>query len=230
MKRLSYWANEHIWQTWLIFVLLHTILIYGAWFVGTYLYLEGIFFEERLIDGFALLCLAGLFVHPLISRGRVYWQRKTADLYLVTVGSLALMMVFNQFTHQTIHQPPVNEYAHTIVLQTNKKKAKFIHKLEQKTKRIQQRIIKRVERLQAKNPDAGTAGFIVLFVLVAVLLFFAVAILSCSLSCSGNEAAGVAVFVFGTLLIIAGLVFGILWAIRRGKQLKAEAKPSGEEL
>lgn len=226
MKRLSYWAKNHIWQTWLIFILLHTIIIYGAWFAGTYLYLEGIIFEESLIDAFALLCVAGLFVYPLMCRGRIYWRRKTADFSLVAVGSIALMMVFNQFTHETIHHPPVNEYAQTIVLKPSKKKAKMRHKLQQKTKKIQQRIIKRAERLQKKNIGLSTAGFIILFVLLAIIASLFVAGLSCNLSCSGNEAAAIAVLVAGPLLILVGLIAGIVWAAKRHKRLKAEIEPA----
>lgn len=230
MKRLSNWASQHVWQTWLILIILHTILIDGAWFVGTFLYLEGIVFEERIVDVFIVLSIAGLFVYPFIRRRRIYWQRKAADLYLVAVGSLALMMVCNQFTHETIHHPPVNEYAHTIVLKSSKKKAKLTHKLQQKAKKIQQRMVKRVKRLQAKNPDIETVGFIILFVLLALLLSYGVIVLSCDLSCSGYEVAAVMVGTFGGIGIIAGLTIGIIWAVRRGRRLKAEAaaETSGE--
>jgi len=228
MRYLSNWARQHVWQTRLIFIFLHTIIIYGAWFVGTYLYLEGIVFQERLIDVLAILCTAGLFLYPLMTRGQIYWRRKTADFSLAAVGSVALIVVFNQFTHETIHHPPVNEYAHTIVLKKNKKKAKIIHKLEQKTKRIQQRFIKRAERFKTKYPNTSTAEFIILFALLALIGTWAVASLSCNLACSGNQAAAIAVGVIGGILILGGLIWGIIWAVRRGKRLKAEAETSGE--
>lgn len=218
MKRLSYWASQHVWQSWLIIILLYNFLGWTATFLGTYLYLEGILFGKAYIYSFAVLFSTAVLVYPNIKKRGIYWQRKTNDFSLVMLSFIGYMLVFNQFTHKTIQHPPSNEYAYPMV-NTSKKTAKWTKKLERKMKRIHQKTIKVVERFQHR----GNAGIIALAIILSIILAFVslllLTILSCNLSC-GASMGVISLLLLGTITSFTLTILTGLWASREIKALR----------
>jgi len=103
-------------------------------------------------------------------------------------------------------------------------------KLKERKKLLKQQI-KAIKKDNAMS-DGEKVGLIILCVLLALILGYGVAALSCSLSCSGSEGAAVAVAVLG----LAGIVLLTYFAIHsitrkarreREKGIKEEKVPAG---
>lgn len=237
MKKISYWAKHHVWQSRLLIVTIY-ILLFGLGLSTGKLLRES---KIDLSQMFFIGCIVGTVVlwilYPEkslkhhISSSAFYVRRKLFDFLLGSVTFLMILYVGNNwkqlFLNQTanafsiVHNPKdssvknnplINNFIESI-------NAKDVSSLSQKEKL---RIIKK--QLRTINNDKETSkgdktGLIILSVIIALGLLYGLAALSCSIECSGSGGLALLVALGGTLLIIVLLVL-VIKRITKGKPKK----------
>ena len=210
-QQLSRWAKKNPWKTRGLIGIAQIGMCVSSFSLGNYLYETGM-----MIPDYARLSAAGMFAvaaifypstyHANGSPAFSYLRRKFHDAALFTTGAMLTIYAGNH-CHLTI-QPT---HSVQIVSSTAAPKQKIFslkfanHQISVVKKEFESRLKERFE-----DPKKGkTRGEKVALVIIASLAFaFAtvgVAAISCNLSCSGNEAASIAVLIAGIALIAWGL-------------------------
>lgn len=242
MKRLSFWGSLHpISARWVIFACF-VVLNYLAIHLALWSLAHGWApFQVLLPLGFTL-GFTGLFLYPpkrwknsRFSPAAFYRHQKTMDGLLVAATFLIVFSGTQRISVQGEMALPAR--AVTIALDVQDSKgAKFFQKVKDiRTKakeKMQSHIQKKLEKHQhsAKALKVWAKILISLGALaLAVLVWFIILALGCSVSCSGNEVLGAIIMIGGTVLVIGGLVWaGIeIWK-RRGP--KPEKMPAEEQI
>ena len=234
MKSISFWGSRHpVPARWAIFasiVLLNFLAIHLAWWA----FAHKVFLPFGLELGFGLAFL-GLCIYPaakwkgsLWPTRRFYIVQKTADALLI----LGTFMLFFSGTQRLTLEATGASAPYPMAVVYDMKPAShsgFFGKVKeagQKVKvKVQKHIVKRLEKhLQAKKrlPLWAQIALSVGALIVGVFLWYLLVALACSLSCSGQEALAVIVFVGGTLGVLALLVWAGLEIWKR-----REPKPAG---
>ena len=229
-KQLSFWAREHKWSSRFIIVFSFIAMNILGVMTGMLFYdLELSFSVWFIIAAVLIFCFAW-WKYPgqrqVISKtekGRSYAFRKTCDSILI--GSTFLMFVYfgnrqvTPFSSSVLSASAVNSFSRpkdsTKTYKTAEEFKRSLNdengkplKLKERKKLLKQQV-KAIKKDKTMS-DGGKAGLIILCVLLALVLAYGVAALSCSLSCSGSEGAAVVVAILG----LAGIVLLSIFVIR----------------
>lgn len=224
MKKLSFWASNNKWKSWVLIAFFYYLLIVAAMFLANAAFFAGV--SLNLYWLFATIGIITIIFgfYPLKNtKAYTFKNRKRADFALVISGFFLTFSLFNVMISEYEVQPSrTNPYAVQTIL---KPTADFEQEstLTKLRKRLKRRSYQRTQQFKAfwKAQNEGTqALLIILTILVAVLLFFGVTALGCAVACSGSEALGAAIFIVGYAGIIIGSIFAIRAIVRKGKKSK----------
>jgi membrane protein implicated in regulation of membrane protease activity len=249
IKQLSFWAKKHKWASRFIIVFSFIIMNVLGIVTGFLFDSLNVTFSSAVLFTTVLIFLLAWFKYPskkkttnAFEKDRSYIIQKTCDLVLI--GSTFIMFVYfgNRQTS------PLNYFVLTSSANTfsvPKDSAKTYKSLDEfkkmmkdengkplKWKERKKLLKNQVKAIKKTNDmsEGGKVALIILCVLLALVLAYGVAALSCSLSCSGAEGAAVVVAILGA----AGIVFLTIVLIRgilrkskksRPKEVKPDAEP-----
>ena len=222
MKKLSFWAKNHKWQSWFIITFSYLLLIYLAVFLANVAFVAGL--SLNLYSIFAIIGIAVLLFefYPLKNtQFYTYKNRKRADLALVTTGFLLVFSLFN--TMITEYEPAsttTNPYARQTILKSSASSFENDSKFTKVRKRIKRKSYQRTQQFKKIWQDRSQAVQVLLIfstILLTLVLGYLIAILACSLSCSGSGIAALIVLILGWSGIIVGAILLIRRIIKKGK-------------
>ncbi|MDQ3551217.1 MAG: hypothetical protein M3413_06790 [Bacteroidota bacterium] len=230
MRKLSKWARQNPWYARITIVLSYIVLNALGFFIGK------AFLDWHLkISGFLIYPICFLFLFLLafypLKRNREQYKnyfrtQKMFDFFLVASSfiliicysnqSISFTSPFNGSTALAVEPASVYKIEKTISIKKNKKS--FSKQMRQHLKKMYSKI-----KHEYKTSTRGEKiALITLSVIVALILMYLVAAISCNLSCSGADGAAVVVLLLGFGAIIYFLI-KIIQRISRGKPLpKAE--------
>jgi hypothetical protein len=246
MKQLSRWAKCHPIAARIIIIGAHFLLVADALWLGFLSYAEGIVLPHWLLLVFCNLFFLAYFLYPLkkskkgLFKHSYEWQ-KTMDFVLVAAYASAIVVGINLLGFGTSTES--NDNTGSPVLIALKLKSEIV---QEKTSiqpgnlfaRLSNAVIESKAKLKAElkvlkdnhqsrtspNSDYGLLKFFL--VLLAVGFFLGLILLitffSCSLSCSGNGGAAIALALLGTTAAIWLLVIAIKGIVRIRKKTKEE--------
>jgi len=236
MRNISYWAKHHAYRARSYIILLRIILSGLAFYVGTALYSLHIVLPPATLFFSIILFVTAAVFYP--DRSKRYIRQKTIDFIVTACSFLMICHICNNYripswmTATVFGTNTGKEYARS----TKPTAAEILASRPVNGKdhltRQEKKILKKEFRRQLKvyvsaklKGDTHTAEKILLILLsivVAVGLFYLVAGLACSLSCSGAEGLAVIVLLLGTIGIIIGLIRAIKAINKIGRH-----KPTG---
>jgi uncharacterized membrane protein YwzB len=227
MKKISRWGKRNPWKTRLIIVLVQLVLAAYAALLGIWLYAQGWALPGYLLSIGILLFLPACFFYP-DKRSRfqffrhTYFRQKALDMFLIAVSLVMVMSVSNYYTNaaMTENQP---YRAELTVNKTHSKQLKSERKdLRQQLKQHRQTLKAEVKAIVGQMKTQKVTGeqvlLIILTILLALLLLYGVAALSCSIACSGADGLAVLVFLLGLGLIVWLSIVLIKKISRKGKE------------
>jgi len=249
MKQLSFWAKKHKWASrFLIIFSFIALNILGI--VTGFLFNElNVTFSSTLLFLTILICFIAWGKYPMKrnatvanEKKRIYILQKTCDLLLI--GATFIMFVYfgnrqvSPFTPSlltasivTTSSLPGDSSKGYKSMDEFKKMMKDENGKTLKWKERKKLMKTQIKQIKKDNSmsEGGKVALIILTVLVAIGLGMLIAALSCSLSCSGSEAAAVLVAVVGYAGLIFLTILVIRSIVRQTKKDKAnETKPESE--
>ena len=214
-RGLSSWAAQNPWKARSTIVLAQAVTGVASLWLGNYLYAERIMIPE-----YSRLVLAGMVgtaailypnkYHPNGSPAFSYTRRKFHDIALYTAGAMMIVYAAN---HYDFTVQPVAA-SQTVSSLAPSEKLISVNFIKSKISLVKKGFNERLKVYASKGPKKErTRGQKIALTILASLGFAvlsgAVAALACNISCSGNEAAAIAVFIAGEALVIWGLVASI---------------------
>lgn len=240
MKQISIWASQHKWPARIIIIVSYCLLNGIGLFLGDALHVSQFIIPSLWIYVIAFLFIGGCIIYPSkkerASYKNFYKQQKGTDLFLVSFSFLLVICFGNHYHVQRAQTPFYFTYAgaaefspvkktlggETSIEPSPKKKTSLI---KQWKKKLRENI--RTIRREYKHASPGErTALIIVTLLVAILLLYLVAALSCNLSCSGSDAAAVIVLLLGTGLIVFFAV-RVIKRIKRGHRKREPRSESG---
>jgi hypothetical protein len=233
-KQLSFWAREHKWPS--RFIIVFSFIIMNALGIIT-----GLLFSDLNITFSTWFILLSILVfgvtwlkYPVKRQSNTYVIRKTSDALLI--GTTFLMFMY--FGNRQITPISSSIFSASAVTSSSlpKDSTKSYKSLEEFKRSLQgengkplkwkerKKLLKQQIKAIKKDKtisDGGKVGLIILCALLALVLAYGVAALSCSLSCSGSEGAAVVVAILG-LAGVALLTFFLIRAIVRKSRKEKE--------
>lgn len=221
MKQLSHWAKAHVFQARLLIVLGRIVLAVWGYTAGIWCALQGYSFQEGAFLLSGLLFLLAYMAYPrrsgtgwLARRGFVW--RKSCDAALV-LSSLACWLALGNGLPSRLQEPAPLPISQTNVLTTlpiatasmlapSSPPAKMsFFKKRQVWRPLKKSLRQYVQTIRAVRQ--GEKGWMIALLIVANLLLVVVAgylilLLSCTLSCNGQEGAAVVVLIGGLSLLV----------------------------
>lgn len=225
MKKISYWAKVHKTQARIIIIITFLILNGLAFFTG-YLFRQiGISFLPGFLFASFLLYFMAFVAYPSKSKkgtrfspSSFYMMQKSCDFVLVASTFCMYMYVSNSPASLNKLYPQAKAFVIThpkdSVAKNYKNLNDFTLSLKDKAGnwlkwKERKKLLKEQVREIKKDNNLSRAQktlLIILSVIAALGLFILVLGLSCSLSCSGSDAAAAIVGIGGTALIIFLLI------------------------
>ena len=229
MKTLSRWAANHPQKARFIIVIAHLIVALIAILLGFMSYLENIRMPaEMSIVLLMVFGVAALF-YPRIGRKTGLWKhsytrQKSHDFILVISSAFMLMCgvnseLFRPMQGLEMTLPKAQPKAQFMSLNTANGHSDYSFdqkRGERKYRKSLRKSLKKQARLFKQQQKRNTTtGFMLMKILATTLIValslvggYYIAILSCSLSCSGSGGLATIVFIFGSLGIGAiGIMF-----------------------
>lgn len=218
MKKISYWAKDHIWQSRLIIITIYILLNILGIFTGKLLEDVNVNLPQFCFIACAGFTIVLWFFYPGKSK-KLYVRRKLFDFSLGAITFLMIMYTGNNWAHlfiksESAQASKIIRVSKDSTITNNRLITNFINsiksmdvsKLSQKEKiKIIKKQIKEIKKDQETSKGEKTM-LIILSVIIAIALLFLLASLACSLSCAGSEALALLVALGGTFLIIFLLV------------------------
>jgi hypothetical protein len=225
MKKISYWAKNHIWQSRLLIILIYILLNVNGIFTGKLLSEVNVIIPEI----YFIVCIIFTIVlcifypernaKPVVSSSVFYVRRKLFDFCLGAVTFLMIIYAGNNWKHlfaksesaqasNIIHVPKDTAIYNNPLIKNFIAviKSMDVNKLSQREKlRLIKDQIKTIKH-DKDTSNGSKALLITLSIIIALILLYGLAGLSCSLSCSGSEALAIIVAIGGTFLIIFFLI------------------------
>jgi hypothetical protein len=232
IKQLSYWAKDHKWASRFIIIFSFIILDILGIITGRLLDDLNITIASSVLLIVASILMLICWKYPS-KRKPSYFFQKTCDLVLV----LSTFIMFIYFGNRQTSPLDISFFTASAVstsslpgdsTKTYKSIDEFKKMLKdengkplkwKKSKKILKQQIKDIKRDKTTS-EGGKVGLIILCVLLALVLAYGVAALSCSLSCSGSEGAAVIVAVLGFAGIILLTFFVIRSIVRKSRREK----------
>ena len=210
-QQLSHWAKKNPWKTRGFIGIAQIGMGVSAFSMGNYLYETGM-----MIPDYARLSAAGMFAvaaifypstyHANGSPAFSYLRRKFHDAALFTTGAMLTIYAGNHchLTIQPTHSAQIVSSAS--IPKQNIFSLKFVnHQISVVKNEFESRLKERFEDRKKVNTRGEKVALVIIVSLAFAFLTVGVAAISCNLSCSGNEAASVAVLVAGAAIIAWGL-------------------------
>ena len=231
-QQISHWAKKNPWKTRGFIGIAQIGMGVSAFSLGNYLYETNI-----MIPDYARLSAAGMFAvaamfypssyHANGSPAFSYLRRKFHDAALFTTGAMLTLYAGNH-CHLTVQPIHATQIVSASIAKQNILSLRFAtHQISVVKNEFQSRLKERFEDPKRGNTRGEKVALVILVSLAFTLLTVGVAAASCNLSCSGNEAAAIAVLVVGAAIIAWGLSAS-LKRIHRAPTIekKAKAEPS----
>lgn len=236
MKQISFWAKRYVWPSRIIIIISHILLTIIAIYWGVQSFKVGFNLNESLLYALILLYFSLYFIYPTTRSKTILKNTHTVRLWLHSVMALCSFMMVFSYTNVKMQPTTIGSASAAVSIKIDKEKRYKSSEAERlinsykngevkKFTRTDRKVLREELKYQfQKLKEAKKAGQkaegsdalkIIITILVALLLLFGVASLSCNLSCSGNDGAAVAVLVLG----IAAIIFGVIM-IFRGKNKK----------
>lgn len=220
MIRLSRWANHHPKLSWLMIIICQFLIYFTGMYVGAILEDAGIHIPTSLFLfslGIFVFCI---YLYPRgLNRSKQYRLQKTCDFIIGLATFICICFYYNSSTRITY----LNNYQalHGSLLSKAKKDTSSLITVAHSKKDIRQELRKlkvlMKQYKQSEQPEitAQKILYTVLILLGAFAFLYLIAILSCSLSCSGSAFAGGLVAVLGVGGILYLTVHFISWIFRK---------------
>jgi hypothetical protein len=220
MKKISFWAKNHIWQSRLIIVLIYILLNGIGLFTGKLLNDINVSIPEwsfMICMIFTVLLWIGYYTKTvkLLSCLTHYFRRKFFEFLMGLVTFLLIIYVGNNYkgvfiTYRADAAFNIRHYPKDSALLKNPLLSSFIASI--KNRDVNKLSVKEKIRIinhQVKiiKHDNGTTKrqktlLIILSILIAIILLMGLIGLSCNIACAGSEALAAIIAVGGTFLII----------------------------
>jgi membrane protein implicated in regulation of membrane protease activity len=248
IKLLSFWAKKHKWASRFIIVFSFIMMNVLGIITGYLFNSLNVAFSSFVLFSTILVFLLAWFKYPskkkttnAFEKDRSYIMQKTCDLVLI--GSTFIMFVFFGNSQSS----PINYFVLTSSANTfsvPKDSTKTYKSLDEfkkmmsdkngnplkwkERKKLLKNQIKAIKKADDMS-DGGKVALIILCVLLALVLAYGVAALSCSLSCSGAEGAAVVVAILGAAGIIFLTIALIRAILKKSKKSKSKEAKSDTE-
>ena len=228
-QQLSHWAKKNPWKTRGFIGIAQIGMGVSAFSLGNYLYETSV-----MIPDYARLSAAGMFAvaaifypstyHTNGSPAFSYLQRKFHDAALFTTGAMLTLYAGN-YCHLTIQPTPAAQIVSSAAIPKQKIfSLKFAnHQISLVKNEFESRLKERFEDPRRGNTRGEKVALVIIVSLAFAFLTVGVAAASCNLSCSGNEAAAIAVLIAGAAIIAWGLSAS-LKRIHRAPTIEKKAK------
>jgi hypothetical protein len=242
MKKISSWAAHHIWSARILIISFSLILTFLGLATGILLRSLDIVLPDLLYIGLVLLLIACFLFYPssekrktISGRRKLYWRQKSCDFTFAAITFTMMMTIANQpenfYNYNSTNATSIintSFFPRDSVQHSYKSMPDFIASMKDangkplKWKERKKLLKVQINALKAADDltDGQKAGYIVLAVLAAILLFFGVAALACSASCGGSEGLAAVIMIAGTALIVFLLVMVILKILGKWKGKK----------
>ena len=222
MRALSLKAKNHPWLTrFIIIFLLYPIINICGFALGIIFNQEG--FYITAITWYVLIFLT-LVLATFYPRNRMrlsYYRRKTFDFFLALSSLSFILISGNHF----IDSNPVNNFNQAQA--SFKPSAHITEKPAGGKKKNTKKFIKHLIKKYKQASDGEKVALIILTIIIALAAVYLLAVLSCSIACSGLEALAYVVFLLG----LGGIIFGVAKIIgninRKSKKKEAEINHPG---
>jgi len=217
MRKLSFWAHEHIWTTrLLLFFIIYPLFNLTGWILGSALYAEGFSISRAWAYPLSLVTFILIAFYYTNREKRSYAGTRIIHLLLVLTSFGFILITGTRHTGEEMTKTNADynyfvRASETVPIKPSvKKQKKGVNRLLDKL------------RKKYQKADNGTkAVLIILTILVAIGLTLLVGALACSIACSSSEALGYIVFFLGFASIIFGAV-KIIHRISKGPKKKTE--------
>ena len=243
MKQLSIWAKEHKWASRFIIVLSFISLSFLGMITGLLFDSLDMSLPFFILPGVVFICLLTWIIYPFKKNSADKMNKQKSYVFQKSCDGVLIGLTFIMFVYFGNHQTtpfhsslfPASAVNTSSLPGDSSKTYLSIAEFKKTMKNENGKPLKWKERKKLmktqikaiKNADSLSEGvkvlLIILTVLVAVFLGIGVAALSCSLSCSGSEAAAVIVGIVG----YAGIIFLtvlVIKSLRKSRRDKAKAE------
>lgn len=224
MRNLANWGRMNKNAARIIIVFSYIFLNILGLFLGDILFSLNLVFSPLFYVFTILTTLTGWMIYPTRSRKNEYRnyfvRQKSADFILICATFLFTVYLGNSMntTRNSIFNPvhaiSIIHTSESIIVGNNSTAKVSLYK-----KSLRQKIRAEIKNIRKAYKNAGKSektGYIIVAIFCALILFYGVTALACSISCSGSEALAWVVFGVGLGGIIFGLV-KIIQRINRGK-------------
>ncbi len=220
MKKISYWAKNHVWTTRFLIILIYILLNIIGVYTGKLLNEINILMPQSYLVVFIICSIALWLWYPDKNAknkfsSSSYGRRKLFDFSLGAVTFLLIIYAGNNWEHlflqngsakaSNITELSKDSSIYNVPLIKNfiaSIKGCEVSKLSQREKiRLIKRQIKAINN-DKETPKSDKTLLIILSILIAIGLLIGLAALSCSIACSGSGALAIIVAIGGTFLII----------------------------
>jgi hypothetical protein len=227
MRKISLWAKHHPLPAIASIIAIKILLAAIAFYIGSALRTMNIYIPFIVCIMALIILVAAAFLYPRrhltgLSKKQYYVRQKSCDFVIATCSFLMIGTLVN--TNFPIHGATIS-FASSGIISTPPSAEEILSSLQYRDKnsltKQEKRILKQEFKKQVKvygkttlsgnKKGAEKALLIILTIIVAVGLFYLLAALACSISCSGAEGAAIAVFLIG----LAGLIWGTIAIIKR---------------
>lgn len=213
--QLSHWAKLNPWKTRAAIGAMQIATGISSLWLGSDLYEEGVMIPEYVrLTGMGLLTGSAIFYptkfHANGFPAFSYMNRKLHDVGLFTAGAILTVYAGNHYAVVVQAENPVQLVSAISAPAENVASVRFMRsKISLVKKEFKERLKTYLQDPKKERTRGEKIGLTIIAVLGFVILTVGVAALSCSIACSGNEAAAVAVAVAGAGLIAWGLTAAI---------------------
>lgn len=231
MKKISIWASQHKWLSRIIIIISYCLLNGIGLFLGDALHESDFVIPSLWVYTAGFLFIGGCIIYPSKKEKarykNFYRQQKRTDFFLVSLSFLLVICFGNHYNVQRAQTPFY--FAYAVAAEVSSIKSTFIGETsiepspKKKTSLIKQwlkKLRENIRTIRSEYKDASPGkrtALIIVTLLVAILLLYVVAALSCSLACAGSDAAAVMVALLGTGLIVFFAV-RVIKRINRGPE------------
>jgi hypothetical protein len=214
MKNLSFWALMNPWKSQSLLVCCQLLLTALTIYTGVWLFAHDVLMPKWVFYVGEILFFALLIMYPIRRARHRFWKTSFVKQKLMDVGfgvSYVLMAItMSSGSAESVwNEPTESGFVTQIALRENVKPT-AVNAPKSATfskKEIRKQFKAFVSEMKSRSN--GNAGKIAGIIVLMLLLIFLIAILSCSVSCSGGN--GGILFGLGAVLI---LILGIM-AIRK---------------
>lgn len=219
MKRISYWAKNNVVKARILIVIAEVMLFVFAVSLGILLMRIDVYLPLLIaIISFLLLIMAIIF-YPSKEmrrklRAKLYTRQKTCDISIAVSVFMLVCFTINRekIIEWNVYTPLHGTYISFKELKEGAPAKKTVSK---KQARKELRALRKNLR---KDKDAFTALYVALVIIGSIGLFVLLAVLACSISCSGNDGLALLVLLVGTFGIVFLATKLITHIIRRRKK------------